>query len=240
MVRLTAREHYIAHKMLAREFPQDCSMIRAFWWMCHGKSDNQERDYKITSRDFEMARIKAHYFNRGERAPGYGKNSWDAMSEEAKAERSRKISIKSKGRNPRDYMSEEAKKERDKKAGDSLRGGKRTPEQCLHISESLPDKHGENNPNYGHYWSQEQKDAMSRLKGKPVRITNLITGEVKEFPTAKCDECAKFLGLKTKQQSTSTVSRAVKKRDGLIRKRCPNSYGKFYNAFKIECLDNCK
>lgn len=59
MIRLTAREHYIAHKMLFRENRNDKSMAHAFWRMCSKSSNskNHSREYKVTSRDYEMGKI---------------------------------------------------------------------------------------------------------------------------------------------------------------------------------------
>lgn len=55
LVNLTAREHFICHRLLTRLHPDNKSLAYAFWMMCNKKSSNQER-YTPTSREYEEAR----------------------------------------------------------------------------------------------------------------------------------------------------------------------------------------
>lgn len=60
IVRLTAREHYIAHLLLTKMFPYDyiktAKMVRAWCAMAWFVGDTQERLYKINSRTFNALR----------------------------------------------------------------------------------------------------------------------------------------------------------------------------------------
>lgn len=56
-VQLTAREHYIAHLLLAKA-TNNPKMIKALHRMVHSKNSSQHRDYKITNRIYEYLRIE--------------------------------------------------------------------------------------------------------------------------------------------------------------------------------------
>lgn len=58
IVELTAREHYIAHKLLVEIYPNHKKLVYALWGMSNQlTSPNNERGYKISSREYERARI---------------------------------------------------------------------------------------------------------------------------------------------------------------------------------------
>ena len=81
--------------------------------------------------------------------------------------------------------------------------------------------------------SQSHKGVPNVKKRKTVKITNLLTNEVKEFSCAFCDECAEYLGLKNKYVSCGCVGNAIKHHNGIIRK---GPARKTYDAFKAEYL----
>lgn len=49
---LTGKEHFIAHKLLAKENPKNVKLTAAFLRMCHSKNCN----YEITAEEYEEAR----------------------------------------------------------------------------------------------------------------------------------------------------------------------------------------
>lgn len=57
LVDLTAREHFIAHKLLCEIYPNNHKLLYAYWGMMNMKSAGQERDYYIGSREYERAKI---------------------------------------------------------------------------------------------------------------------------------------------------------------------------------------
>jgi hypothetical protein len=90
LVLLTAREHFICHKLLLHIYSFNESMIRAFHRMCHTGNG----DFIKSSRDYKYARILMSDMLKktrtGEGNPMYGKK----LSKESKE----KIRIKSTGR----------------------------------------------------------------------------------------------------------------------------------------------
>ena len=59
LIDLFAREHFIAHKMLALENPDNDSLIHAWWMMAHGTKREYQDRYEATPEEYEEARIAA-------------------------------------------------------------------------------------------------------------------------------------------------------------------------------------
>jgi hypothetical protein len=55
---LTAREHFIAHWLLARVYPDHQGIGFSFWAMCNQKGATGKRDYKVSSRTYAEAKEK--------------------------------------------------------------------------------------------------------------------------------------------------------------------------------------
>jgi hypothetical protein len=64
IVKLTAREHFLAHWLLARMYPENSKVVFAFYMMCRVKSENQER-YIPSSRSFAEAKVGYSKFRKG-------------------------------------------------------------------------------------------------------------------------------------------------------------------------------
>jgi hypothetical protein len=56
LVLLTAREHYIAHKLLCEIYPNNEKLQYALWAMMNLNNKNQKRIYHISSRDYDYVR----------------------------------------------------------------------------------------------------------------------------------------------------------------------------------------
>lgn len=93
MILLTAREHYVVHKLLCRIYPKNRSLYYALHMMSICSSKNQKRDYVVSSRDYQWLRENkpdswnkgkigmcpqlSHDRNKGENNPMYGSNLSD-------------------------------------------------------------------------------------------------------------------------------------------------------------------
>jgi hypothetical protein len=53
LTKLTAKEHFICHKILCKLYPDNEKLRYAFWAMCNQKNN---RDYLVSSRDYEYAK----------------------------------------------------------------------------------------------------------------------------------------------------------------------------------------
>ena len=252
LIRLTAREHFIAHKMLYRENKDNNKIVFAFWGMCNKQSNrNMSREYNVSSRDYEMGKLAFHEINCGENNPMYGKGDslvgrpgtvngreWYNNGEEE--------GLFIEGTQPQDWFrgrldgmagrsinrggkpswNKGKTKETDEsvaKTSEKLKGRIFTDEHRLHISESCKGRKGNSTT-----W-KKGCTPWNKGKGVSIRITNLINNESKVFTCARCDECAEFIDVKSSGSATVTVSNALKNNEGIIyRGKGKNRYKAFY------------
>jgi hypothetical protein len=175
LIDLFAREHFIAHRLLAQENPDNKSLAYAWTMMAWAKTEDQKR-YQVTPDEYEEARIalsilvsernfseetiekmrqaKVGVFD-GENNPMYGKHHTQ--------ETRNKISAKKQGRpahNKGKPMSEDAKQKlREKKIG------KKYSDE-VNKKKGLP---GEKNPFYGKHHTEETKALLRELKSMSVK-----------------------------------------------------------------------
>jgi len=76
LVKLTAREHYICHKILAKIYPKNVKVAFAFIAMCNKRNSNQEQRYTPTSREYEQAKRHYAYLMQGQGNHRYGKEGF--------------------------------------------------------------------------------------------------------------------------------------------------------------------
>lgn len=73
LVDLYAREHFIAHKLLAEENPDNVLLVFAYTCMAFVKNDKEHR-YELTPEEYEEAKIIHSQNMAGENNPNYGKH----------------------------------------------------------------------------------------------------------------------------------------------------------------------
>jgi hypothetical protein len=57
IVELTAREHFIVHKLLCEIYPNEPKLVYAYWMMSRNVSNSRyKREYRVSNRDYEQAR----------------------------------------------------------------------------------------------------------------------------------------------------------------------------------------
>lgn len=134
LIYLTLKEHFIAHKLLHKENPENRSLFYAYWRMCNGR-------YNLaTPEEYEEA--KKLFANT---SPMLGKHQ---------TEESNRI-------NSEKHKSENLSPDTRIKLSESKRGdknpmyGKRSPMAGIY---------GENNPNYGSKRTEESKKRMSEAQ----------------------------------------------------------------------------
>jgi hypothetical protein len=84
LVHLTAKEHFICHRLLCEMYPGNIKLIHAFWRMCTIKN-NRKRVYKISANTYNAIRTKKSLLQSemvsGERNPMFGKSHSDSTKE---------------------------------------------------------------------------------------------------------------------------------------------------------------
>lgn len=163
LIDLFAREHFIAHKLLAEEHGDNTMLLFAYTCMAFMRNDYEHR-YELTPEEYEEAKIARSKSLTGKNNPNYGKH----LSEECK----KKISDANKGReshNKGKHLSEDTKhklkilnigknlsEETREKISNTLKG-RPSPNLGKHPSEETrekmrknhPDVTGKNNPMFG-------------------------------------------------------------------------------------------
>ena len=149
LIDLFAREHFIAHKLLAEENPDNKKLILAWHMMTNVKTDCQQR-YQVTPEEYEKARIAYSQMITGENNP--------SKSEETRRKKSEAI----KGQKNHNYGKPRPESTR-KKISEAHKRKKLSDETRKRISES---KTGKNHPNYGKHLSEETRKKMSESAKK--------------------------------------------------------------------------
>jgi hypothetical protein len=218
LVLLTAKEHFICHKLLIKIYPDNRDLSTAYHFMVYGNND-----YKNTSRDYKYARElisglglseetkrKISEFNKGKT---HTLESRIKMSEALKGKpapnkggkmpafQKKKISDAHKGKK----LSDETKK----KMSEARRGKKLSDETKKKMSEArrgklnpMAGKTGENNPNYGSKRSEETKSKISKGNIGKKRTPE----HIRKYKMAK-----KNISPETKKK----ISESLKKRNSL-------------------------
>jgi hypothetical protein len=191
LILLTAREHFICHKLLVEMYPNDQKIFYAYYSMFRS-GRNQERDYYISSKEYERMKIKLSNVvsarvsgenhpmygidRKGSKAPNFGKKGDKATfwqhthSEETKI----KMSL-------------------------SQKGIPKSEEHKFHMSENHADfsgsnshwfgedRAGEKNSFYNKHHSEESLIKMR--KPKPEEHKNKISETLKNKPILFCIYC---------------------------------------------------
>ena len=72
LVDLTAREHFIIHKLLVKIYPDNNSIAYAIWMMVNGcTSETQERNYKVGAREYDRLRLNFCKIHRASQKKRY-------------------------------------------------------------------------------------------------------------------------------------------------------------------------
>ena len=157
LIDLYAKEHFIAHKLLALENPDNYGCIYGWSMMAFRKSNNQDRYYEITADEYEqlkilMAKTNGDFQKMLWQDPNYKEKMSNIRKGIPKSEEhKRKIGEGNKGK----QLSKETKEKISKKN----KGRKRTEEVKKRISEATK---GSNNGMFGKTHSQEVRDAQSK------------------------------------------------------------------------------
>jgi hypothetical protein len=161
IVLLTAKEHFVVHRLLTKIYPSSKPLRMAWWAMCNQQAPNQERIYKPSARAFEEARIgfvesfsgENHplfgkgYLQAGEKNPAFGKpqskelreqkkisstRSWE--NPELRAAQSARVKGRKHSQETLEKMKQSKSKEHARKIGLSRKGKKHNQETKLKIS----------------------------------------------------------------------------------------------------------
>lgn len=182
LVLLTAREHFVAHKLLHYIYPKNKLLFYSFYMMCYCKNENQQRFNKISSHEYEYLKIinsKLAYKKFGkENNPLYGKFGKENPN----------FGIK-------------RSKQTLKKMSESQKGKKHTKETIEKIRKNKLEFFKINDsPNKNKPMSELQKIKISN-KIKKVWLNNDLRNQyiksAKNRPKIECPWCKKLVDIST-------------------------------------------
>jgi hypothetical protein len=167
IVKLTAREHFIVHKLLCEIYPNESKLHYAAWMMTSTNS-SKNRTYNVSSKEYERLRenfSKSHSETiKGENNPFYGKLHTNETKE--------KIS--------------QTKKNTNLTGENNPFYGKTHSEKTKRIlSELGKGRIGDNNPFYGKTHSTEFKEYLSLLAKERSGVNSYWYGKERSDETKK-------------------------------------------------------
>ena len=80
LVELTAREHFVVHKLLVEIYPNEPKLVYAYWAMCNKQgSRKMVRDYTVSSREYQRMKesfsILSSNLHKGKKSWNSGKKT---------------------------------------------------------------------------------------------------------------------------------------------------------------------
>jgi len=177
LVLLTAREHFICHRLLYKLNPDNLKIISAFWGMCNQRKQERKKDYTPSSRAYQEAREAFSKAQReaklGIKNPMFGKDG--PMKNKHHTIETRKImSMKKIG----------VQSPRKGKPGRRLTIDEKKHLSSIHIGKIL---------------SEETKKKMSKPKEKTMCPYCKLVGGVGSLKRYHFDNCSTYTGVKHKK-----------------------------------------
>lgn len=167
IVLLTAREHFIAHKLLVEIYPDDKKIFYGLWMMYCYKNEYQERYYNYSSTEYERNKIRRAALVSEEKKGLVPWNTGKKLSEEHK----RKIGESGKGN--KSNLGKKLSEEHKKNISDGGKGKKRSDSTKLKMSESK----------LGKKRSEEFKDRMREIASNRSEETRKKISDSKKGKT---------------------------------------------------------
>lgn len=183
LVKLTARQHYIAHHMLARAFGR--KMWFAFHMICYAKTGRHQKNNKITNRIYEeIKRNKTH--------------SEETKKEMSKSRKGRKLSEEHKRNISKGQIGKTLTKEQREKISIARKGTKLSKKHRRKISEGLKRS--------GRTISTKQKEQMRN--GKIKKLKSMTNEELEIRRLKRSGENNSMYGTKHTDETKKKMAKA--------------------------------
>ena len=147
LIDLFANEHFLAHKLLAEENPDNIKLVYAWWNMCQIKGREHQKRYIVTQEEYEAARVAisaAESTSRmGAKNPMFGKKvnlSEEHKEKLRKANLGRKMSEETIAKMRKAKLGRKLTEEQKRKIGESNKGKGRKGVlvHCVELNTTFP------------------------------------------------------------------------------------------------------
>lgn len=183
LVNLTAREHFIAHRLLVKI--TEGTAKRSMWWALHKTLYSRPSEVPLNSRDYENFRIQWSTYlkenHHSKRIPGWNKKMSEIVTKDWENNESKRISVSkafSKSHEVRKKENLEAyyenQRNNSKKGGEAIKDKwKNDKEWTEKERKRMSDRvKGEKNPMFGIPKTDEQKRKQSEIISRKRWISN--------------------------------------------------------------------
>ena len=181
IVLLTDKEHFLAHRLLCKIYPNNNELRYAWWAMCNQEGPNQQRSYRPSARAYSEAKklfIESYsgenhplygkgYLQAGEKNPAYGK----PQSEESK-QRKRESSTKS-------WQDPKLREEQSKRH----KGRKKSEETKSKMSKPKSEEH-----------KRKLREHLRSIPPASQETKDKISQTLLSKPKYECPSCGRLIG----------------------------------------------
>ena len=164
LVNLTAKEHFIIHKILCLLYPNENGLHYASFMMANASNKNQDRNFRLCSSEYQ--RLKENY-SKALSKNKKGKTTWNKgipRSEETKRKMSESLTGRAPSFKGKTHTEESKKKMSDANKGNKYRVGTTHTDET---KEKIRAKAlGRTSPNKGRKLSEEHRKKLSEAAKK--------------------------------------------------------------------------
>jgi len=198
LILLTPREHYVAHRLLYKQYTGKKKALLAYAFFCLCRNNNQQR--KITSRQYDLAKKYMSESSNGQNHPSFGKK----YSKEFREDISKRMTGQGNHRYGKKSWNSGLTKETSdilKTIGENAKNKWKTQDHpLLGYKHSDEAKQNMSNAMKGLHKSQEHKDKISKtLTGRKLPKEQVLKMSLarKDIPQriVKCPYCGKDGGV---------------------------------------------
>jgi hypothetical protein len=155
IVELTAREHFICHRLLCEIYPNQIKLWYALFLMSINKFKKSHQRYKVSSKEYERIKIEWNKHVKGRKKPvGFGEKLSKILKGKIRSEESRRnISLATRNKPKHTFESKEKIKQ-------YMTGKKYSQESKDKMSQSSKGKIKN--------WDERNRKASEKLKGRKI------------------------------------------------------------------------
>ncbi|MHB8871593.1 MAG: NUMOD3 domain-containing DNA-binding protein [Candidatus Doudnabacteria bacterium] len=189
LVLLTAREHFVCHKLLVEIYPTENKLKYAFYMFC-GKIKSKwcERDYIIGAREYDRIKLERSVAYSGENSPLFGlKKTEEQRAKISASSMGKKLSLETRAKISASNMGRVMPRESVERTAAANRGQKRSEEAIHNIKNGQPDRSGDKSSMFGRFGENHPSFGSKHIRSDAYIEKQVIAWTKR--PIHKCVHC---------------------------------------------------